>query len=134
MSDTHPKQKLKGEGNMALFERIDKKVDPSHKMDKVAKKLTEEEFNELTEDDIEEISGGFRQKRDIGYSGGLWINCAACGIADEKAIKLLRIDDSEGIDVYHCNKCGFDFGIGPDGQFYYMDDPVGPQPMDAAYI
>ena len=64
MSDTHPKQKLKGEGNMALFERIDKKVDPSHKMDKVAKKLTEEEFNELTEDDIEEISGGWTTVKD----------------------------------------------------------------------
>ena len=119
---------------MSLFERLDKKVDPTHKMDKVAKRLTEEEFNELTEEDIAEIAGGFRQKKEVGYSGGLWINCAACGASDKKAIKLIKVDNSEAIDVYHCNKCGFDFGIDPSGQFYYMDDPAGPQPMDAAYI
>lgn len=113
------------------FERLDRKVENPKKLDKVATKLTEEEFNALSDDDVTEIAGGFMQRIDVGYSGGFWIECPSCGNARNKGeapIKLYNIDDNEGVDSYRCKECGFEFGIGYDGQYYDVSIPGSPMP------
>jgi hypothetical protein len=100
------------------FERLDKKVENPKKLDKVAKKLTESEFSALSDDDVTEIAGGFKQKKGTGYSGGFWIECPECGNTSGKSVKLYNIDDSDGIDSYRCKNCGCEFGVGYDGMYF----------------
>jgi hypothetical protein len=110
------------------FEKLDKKVENLKKLDKVATKLTEEEFNSLSDDDVVDIDGGFWQSNRNGYSGGYWIKCPSCGNDSQykkNPVKLVNIDESEGVDIYHCNKCSFDFGIGYDGQYYDVTGVAG---------
>ena len=49
------------------FEKLDKKVENPKKLDKVATKLTEEEFKSLSDDDVVDIDGGFWQSNRNGY-------------------------------------------------------------------
>ena len=113
------------------FEKLDKKVENPKKLDKVATKLTEEEFNSLSDDEVVDIAGGFWQSRANGYSGGYWIKCPSCGnsqLNGKTPVKLIGIDDSEAVDSYRCNKCMFEFGVGYDGQYYDISIPGSPEP------
>ena len=79
---------------------------------------------ELTDDDLENINGGFKETNKKLYSFGFNIKCPKCGKSGANDFYSgVKVDDTQKSVEYHC-KCGCQF-IFKDGYAVIKEDWVG---------
>ena len=87
------------------IEEVLKIADTLKPSEKTARKL---EVNEMDDDDLSDVSGGFWKKK--GYSKGYWIECPSCGNSKKANIEKWK-SDRQNCDIFHCWKCGQYWGV-----------------------
>ncbi len=83
------------------------------KSDQTARKLTDEELND--------VSGGYYE--DSGYTAGFYISCPLCGRTKKKDIESWVENDFYGIDGFRC-KCGAIWGMDSEGGIWRISDDL----------
>jgi hypothetical protein len=85
------------------------------KTDKIFELAGDNDADELEDEELEEVSGGFKSKR--GYTKGRKIFCPNCGTKKKKNIDY-RGEYAGGTDLFYCNKCGTMFAGDEVGHIY----------------
>ena len=75
-----------------------------------------EKVADLDEDDLDEVSGGFKSKK--GFSKGFKIKCPKCRAKTHDDIIRKGSDRSASTDYFYCNNCGTFFAADAGGHIY----------------
>ena len=74
----------------------------------------------LTDDDVLDVSGGYKAPKGEGYAGGFYIQCPVCGNDKRDQIKRNGHDANYEMDKFCCKKCGFNWGVDYNGGLYNL--------------
>ncbi len=75
--------------------------------------LKKSDFQPLSEEDVEEVSGGYKSKK--GFTKGMEIICPVCGNKNKKSIQQ-RPNPYTKWDVFICDECETCWGLDEYGE------------------
>ena len=86
------------------------------KSDKKMEALADGEIDELDDESLDDVAGGFKSKK--GYSKGYKVKCPNCGKKKKDTIYAKGKDKEAKCDYFYCNHCGTFFAVDVGGHIY----------------